>query len=139
MSRDFAPSVARAAWERCGGRCEYERDGVRCGMPMAAGNRIYDHRIPWAICQDSSLGNCQVICCACDREKTPRDQTTIADTRHMRDFHLGIAGPGIGASPLPCGRRSRRRKTFRHGIVERETQAQAHRRMIAERFPEGLR
>lgn len=139
--RQFAPAVKRAAWDRCGTRCEYMRDGVRCDMVLSAGNRIYDHRIPWEICQDSSLGNCQVICCACDREKTAGDQTTIADTRHVRDFDLGITGPGLGRRPLACGKRSRSglTKTFRHGVQPRRTQAELYRELMADRFPEGLR
>jgi 5-methylcytosine-specific restriction enzyme A len=141
MSRDFSPPVKRAAWGRCGGRCEYMRDGVRCNMPLAAGNRIYDHRISWAICQDSSLGNCQVICCKCDREKTARDQGVIADVRHVRDFHLGITGPGLGRCPLPGGRRDRDGnpglwcKTFRHGVQPRTTQAERHRALMARLYP----
>jgi 5-methylcytosine-specific restriction enzyme A len=139
MSRTFAPAVTRDAWARSAGRCEYTRDGVRCGLPMAAGNRIYDHRIAWAICQDSSLGNCQVICCACDREKTARDQTVIADVRHIRDFHLGITGPGLGRCPFPAGKRAGITRTMRHGVKPRLTQAERHRALMAERFPEGLR
>jgi hypothetical protein len=138
MSRQFTRDTKRCAWERSQGRCEFERDGVRCSAVMTAGNRIYDHRIPHALSRDSSLANCQVICAACDREKTPCDIREIAGVEKVRDFHLGIIGPGLGRSPMPGGRRSNVSKTF-SGVKPRQSQAERHRAMIVERFPEALR
>lgn len=136
MSRQFSRETKRLVWNQSGGRCEYVRDGERCNAQLTPGNRIYDHIIAWEISHDSSFGNCQVICTRCDREKkTPADARRIAETRHKRDFHLGITGPGLGRSPMRGGRRSRERKTFRHGVVPRVTQQEAHRRMIAKRYP----
>lgn len=130
MSRNFAPKTKRRAWDRCGRLCEMIRDGERCGALLCAGNRIYDHRIPFEISRDSSLGNCQVICVACDRVKTAADQGDIAKARAVEAFHLGITGPGLGRSPMRAGRRSRETKTFRHGVQPRRTGAERHRELM---------
>jgi hypothetical protein len=137
VSYDFAPKTKRLAWDRCNGRCEYVRDGIRCGAALAPGNRIYDHRIPKEISHDARLSNCQVICAACNREKTAADAGTIAKTRGQRDFHLGIKGPGLGRRPMRGGRRSRERKTFRHGVQPRVTYSQQHLALMQKRYGRG--
>jgi len=48
--------------------------------------------------------------------------------------HVGIKGPGLGKSPMRCGRRSNERKTMRHGIQPRRSLAQQHREFIKKRF-----
>ena len=65
---EFTDAVRRAAWSRCGGRCEgcdRELDGVRY---------VFDHTIPFRRSRDSSLGNCKVLCSdgpgSCDHAKT---------------------------------------------------------------------
>lgn len=134
MARDFSPAVKRAAFLRCKGNCE------GCCKSLASGDIRYDHIVPYAMSFDSSLENCQVLCTSCHADKTAgRDLPNIAKAKRQEDFHHGVTGPGLGRSPMACGRRSRRRKTFHHGVVERETQSEAHRRMMAERYPEGLR
>lgn len=134
-NRNFSAPVKRAAWDRCGGLCEYVRSGgERCGAPLTAGNRIYDHADMFEISRDSSLENCQVICTRCNREKTDADQTRFAKVRGMRDFHLGIKGPGLGRSPMPAGRRSRISRTFRHGVQPRQSGTQRYRVLMAERY-----
>lgn len=130
MRRDFSPKTKRLAWDRCNGFCEMVRDGERCNARLAPGNRIYDHRIPEAISHDSSLGNCQVICVACDRQKTPGDLTDIARVRAMRDYDLGITGPGLGRSPMRGGRRDSVKKTLRHGVQPRVSGSERHRALM---------
>jgi 5-methylcytosine-specific restriction enzyme A len=125
MSRQFSKEVKRLAWKHCSGHCE------GCTAKLAAGGFIYDHVIPWAMTQDSSLGNCQVLCLTCDDLKTPRDQSEIADAKRVSDFHHGISGPGLGRCPMRGGKKSRHSKTFHHGTIERVTGNQAHWRVMA--------
>lgn len=135
MARQFSKETLRLALQRSGRRCEYIRDGRRCNAELTPGNCIYDHNVPWALCCDSSLGNCQVICVPCNREKTSGDATSIAKMRRQADFNAGITGPGLGRSPMSAGRLSRLKKTFRHGVVPRLKQTEMYRRLMRERFP----
>jgi hypothetical protein len=75
---EFPLAVRRAAWARCGGRCE------GCGKPLDIrienGGRVkftYDHTVPFRRSRDSSLANCKVICAdgpdSCDAIKTYRE------------------------------------------------------------------
>lgn len=65
---EFTDAVRRAAWARCGGRCE------GCGKPLAGIRYTYDHTIPFRRSRDSSLANCKVLCNdgkdSCDKVKT---------------------------------------------------------------------
>jgi 5-methylcytosine-specific restriction enzyme A len=132
-ARQFSAAVKRDAWKRCGGNCE------KCTAVIAGAGFIYDHAIAWELTRDSSLGNCQVLCLTCNRDKTAADQTAIAHVKRTADFHLGIAGPGLGRSPMACGRYDRdgkpgrHSKTFRHGVVARTSQAEKHRATMASR------
>jgi hypothetical protein len=58
----------------------------------------------------------------------------VAATKRKRRRHLGIIGPGLGDNPLPAGKRSGVSKTLRGEVVPRLTQAQKHRRAMAERY-----
>lgn len=129
MTRAFPKEVERAAFFRARGRCE------GCAAKLASGDIHYDHIIPWAMSQDSSLANCQVLCNPCHRDKTAnRDLPAIAKAKRQADFHQGITGPGQGRSPMACGRLSRLKKTFRRGVVPRQTQVELHRAFIRDRF-----
>lgn len=129
MARQFSKEIERAAFFRCHGRCE------GCGAKLASGDIHYDHITPWALSCDSSIENCQVLCNGCHREKTAhRDVPAIAKAKRQADFHQGITGPGLGRSPMACGRLSRLKKTFRRGVVPRQTQVELYRQFIRDRF-----
>src|SRR5215831_3097887 len=129
MSRAFSKEIERAAFFRCRGLCQC------CGVKLASGGINYDHIVPWALSCDSSLGNCQVLCNSCHRDKTAsRDAPAIAKAKRQADYHVGIAGPGQGRSPLPCGRRSHLRKTFRKGVVPRKTQVELYRDFMRDHY-----
>jgi hypothetical protein len=133
MNRHFSTETKRLALERCEDRCE------RCGFSIRFRRFAFDHAIPWEISRSSSLGNCQVLCIDCHLAKTVRDAADIAKAHRIADKHSGLKGPGRGRSPMRAGVRSKQRKTFSHGVVLRVSQAEAYRRMMADRFPEGLR
>src|SRR6266436_10336897 len=117
MSRQFSRDTMRLAWNRCRGRCE------RCSTKLAPGNINYDHEIPYELSNDSSVWNCQVLCKTCHGYKTAvQDAPAIADAKRQADLHHGVTGPGLGRSPMPAGRLSRLKKTFRHGVVPRASQ-----------------
>lgn len=105
MGRNFTAQIMRAAWRRCGGRCEgILADGSRCNAKLTTGHITYDHRNPHAFSRDSSLKNCQVLCDACDDAKTyTRDIPAIAKSNRVLDRHIGAHQ---SRRPLPCGRRS---------------------------------
>jgi len=66
--KEFTDAVRRAAWERCGGRCE------GCGRELEGVPYRFDHTIPFRRSRDSSIGNCKVLCndgpASCDYRKT---------------------------------------------------------------------
>jgi hypothetical protein len=96
---------------------------------------VFDHIIPWEFTRDSSPANCQVLCLTCDWLKTYRhDLPAIAQAGRKADFHLGIAGPGRGKRPMPCGRNSPLTKTFHHGVRPRLSQAEKHQQFIKRRY-----
>lgn len=127
--RTFSAETRRLAWKRCGGQCQ------GCTAKLAAGGFIFDHIVPWELTHDSSLGNCQVLCLTCDDLKTYcQDLPAIAAADRKADFHLGITGPGRGKCPMPAGRSDGRKKTIRHGVQPRVSQAEQHRRFMARRY-----
>lgn len=65
---EFPTSVRKAAWARCGGRCE------GCGKELKPGGYTYDHTTPARRGGASTLENCRVLCNdgpeSCDHIKT---------------------------------------------------------------------
>lgn len=65
---EFSTAVRRAAWARCGGRCE------ECGERLVRGRYTYDHTTPWRRGGPSTLENCMVLCSgfaeSCNHRKT---------------------------------------------------------------------
>jgi hypothetical protein len=128
--RTFSAETMRLAWKRCNRQCQ------QCTRQITgAGDIEFDHIIPWEISNDSTLGNCQVLCTDCHAEKTATaDVPAIAASDRKADFHIGIRGPGKGKKPMPAGRNSRQSKTIHNGVVPRVSQAEKHRRFIANRY-----
>lgn len=133
MSRSFPKSVQRDALARCGHHCE----GDACNADIRFKPFQFDHRIRWELTRDSSLGNCQVLCIPCHLKKTSGETSTLAKGDRVADFHRGLRGPGKGRYPMRGGRRSRERKTFRHGVQPRVTLAQEHLRIMTKRYGRG--
>jgi 5-methylcytosine-specific restriction endonuclease McrA len=65
---EFTAAVRRAAWARCGGKCE------QCGKPLDPGKYRYDHTVPARRGGPSTIDNCKVLCrdgpSSCDAIKT---------------------------------------------------------------------
>ena len=110
--REFTLKVKNAAFDRCKGHCEM--DG--CGLELQTGRFTYDHRVPDWIGGDATLENCQVICRACDKAKTAKDQGDIARVRGVRDRHIGAHR---SRNPLPGGRDSPLKRKIGGGVVPR--------------------
>lgn len=73
------------------------------------------------------------------RECNQRDNHLVvtpnfAKAEEVRKKFVGIKGPGLGRSPMRCGRRSRERKTMHHGVQPRTTLAQRHAEFLRTRF-----
>src|SRR5262249_9898637 len=85
--REFPAKVKEQAYERANGRCEIPE----CGSELELGRFHYDHIVPDAIGGGNDLGNCQVICILCHRDKTGgKDAPVIAKNRRIRRKLKGI-------------------------------------------------
>jgi len=125
-SRHFSRQTKRTAFKRANGHCE------SCGikLPVGGGGIHYDHRIPWAISQDSSIANASCLCVRCHLDKTARkDIPDIARVERLADARMGIRRV---SKPLPGGRDSAISISFR-GPVKRKTQAERYRETMAKR------
>lgn len=111
--REFSRKIMAAAFARSKGYCE--ADG--CHTKLQTGRFTYDHRIPDWMGGDPTLDNCQVICRACDRMKTRKDQSDIARVRGAHDRHIGAKR---SRNPLPFGRNSPLKKKILGGVVTRD-------------------
>lgn len=110
---NFSTAVRRAAWARCGGRCE------GCGKVLVKGGHTYDHTIPFRISRDSSLGNCKVLCSdgkdSCDWIKTyGQDLPGIAARKRY----------GKNRLPLDIDRPAKKPSTIRTRGFQKGGQAQ---------------
>lgn len=59
----------------------------------------------------------------------------IAKTKRLRRRHLGIAGPGLGITPLPAGRESKVSKKLNGEVVPRQPRYAKHHAAMAKRYP----
>lgn len=103
MRQEFPAKVKVAAFERANGSCE------NCTARLAVGKFVYDHKTPDWMGGAPTLDNCQLICSACDGEKTPNDQRRIAKTKRVIRRHAGIRKPGrtipgrrFDGTPIPA-------------------------------------
>lgn len=113
MRQEFSRKTKSLAWDRCGGKCE----GPGCGLPLQLGRYTYDHRIPDWIGGANTLDNVQVLCRACDKAKTRKDQATIARVRGAHDRHIGAKVKS--ARPFPCGKDTPYKRKIGGGVVPR--------------------
>jgi 5-methylcytosine-specific restriction protein A len=115
LSRDreeFSKKVKVAAFERAKGHCE------KCTAFLMPGKFHYDHRIPAAFDGPATLDNCRVLCLACHSVKTCKeDVPLIARSKRIRAKHAGAKSKS--ARPMPCGRKSRWKKTISGEVVPR--------------------
>lgn len=102
--REFPARVRIAAYERCKGLCE------SCGALLQVGRFHYDHVVPDGLGGEPTLENCAVLCRPCHDEKTAgHDVPAITKAKRQEQVHLGARPPS--RSPLPCGKRSRWKRT----------------------------
>lgn len=92
--REFSDKVRERAYDRAKGHCQ------KCTAPLAPGKFAYDHILPDWLGGEPVLANCQVLCDACHREKTAReDQPRISKTKRQRRNHIGKMRTGRGFPP----------------------------------------
>lgn len=95
MRREFSKQVRRDAFLRANGQCEGKPYGnERCPCKLQVGRFHYDHDIPDALGGEPALENCVVLCIACHRDKTGKqDIPAIAKTKRIQDRERGIRKP----------------------------------------------
>jgi hypothetical protein len=117
---EFDSDVRRTAWDRANGRCEGIVEGlfgpVRCSAPIDLGEFHYDHIIPYWMCRDSSLDNCQVLCRECHKFKTKGDVKNIAKVKRIKDKRIKARKPK--GRPMMGTKRSGWKKPM-HGPAHR--------------------
>jgi 5-methylcytosine-specific restriction protein A len=91
MSREeFTRKVKDAAHARADEQCENKA----CGAPLTVGKFHYDHILPCALGGKPTLANCAVLCEACHKEKTAReDVPRIRKADRQRARHIGATIP----------------------------------------------
>lgn len=110
---EFPESVKRAAWARCGGRCE-------CGCLLTIrGTPIYDHYpVPATLGGPGTLDNCRVLDPKCNAYITPKiDIPAIAKSKRIEATRLGLR-PKRGR-PMPGSKRSGLKKKMNGEVVRR--------------------
>lgn len=86
MRTEFSKKVRAEAFLRCDGKCQ------SCGMKLKQSEGEYDHIIPYALSEDSTLSNCQVLCVPCHRgvgAKTSDDIKAISKAKRNWLKHTG--------------------------------------------------
>lgn len=93
--REFPKAVKRDAFLRANGCCEgTPYGGERCPVKLTIGKYHYDHEIPDGLGGEPTLDNCRVLCIACHKDKTTKqDVPAIAKTKRIQDRHIGIRKP----------------------------------------------
>lgn len=107
--KEFTGKIRKQAFIRCGSKCE------ACNAALKIGEGEYDHIIPWALSEDSSIENCQVLCVPCHRgvgAKTADDQRHIAKAKRREAKHIGITKPAgtLKSAGFPISEKSAARQ-----------------------------
>lgn len=85
---EFSAKTKREAWAICDARCE------ACGFILHGKPHHFDHANPDALGGRATLDNCRVLCVACHRAKTSKeDAPRIAKSRRIRNKEAGIKKP----------------------------------------------
>lgn len=117
---EFPAAVKRAAWKRCGGRCE------GCSKPLDGIAFTYDHTVPTRRGGPPTLDNCKVLC---------NDGRQSCNGRKTYDEDL----PGIAANKR-YGRTNRLpldidRPVKKPGTIQSRGFQQGHRPIPGRPFP----
>lgn len=91
MKRDeFTAKTKEQSYVRANGKCENKS----CGLPLQIGKIHYDHILPCRLGGTNEIKNCQVLCEACHKEKTAKeDIPRIAKMRRQHRRHIGAVEP----------------------------------------------
>lgn len=111
--QEFPESVKRAAYARCGGRCE-----CGCQLPIR-GTPIYDHYpVPAALDGPGTLDNCRVLDPKCNRPITyETDIPAIAKSKRIEAKRLGLTKRS--GRPMPGSRASGLKRKMNGEVVRR--------------------
>jgi hypothetical protein len=109
--KEFTAKIRLLAFARCAGKCE------SCKATLKVGEGEYDHITSYALSEDSSLSNCQVLCVPCHRgvgAKTAQDQKRISKAKRTEAKHIGArpapAKP-LQSAPFPQTEKAAARQT----------------------------
>jgi 5-methylcytosine-specific restriction endonuclease McrA len=95
MRQEFTKKQRAEIWLRADGHCQ------GCKAKLKVGEGEYDHIIPFALTQDTSVENGQLLCRVCHSGKTHKsDRPRISKAERMRLKHLGAYPEPIGNAKL---------------------------------------
>ena len=79
---------------------------------------LIDHKTPLALGGVDDDSNLQALAIAAHRQKAIADLKAIAKMKRIRLKHAGL---WVTKHPLPCGRKSKWKRTLDHKVVRRDT------------------
>lgn len=106
---------------------------VHCDLPVTPG-QDWDRShvtVPRAF-GGKSVGVGHRTCNQLDNNQVVTPAVAKADAVYKK--HHGIIGPGLGRTPMRCGRRSLQSKSMHGGVKRRLTHAEKHRAFLAKRY-----
>lgn len=118
-------------WQACANDGEGHVLCNICGLEVIPGDAWHESHVgaPAAL-GGNSVG---IAHAKCNLEDGRQVTSFVAKTKRMKRNHLGITGPGLGASPMAAGRRSRISKKLNGEVVVRKSQSEKHREMMERR------
>jgi hypothetical protein len=116
----------------CDGKASPQPNCNLCGLPVFPGDawQISHVGAPAAL-GGIDVGVAHFLCNQRHGQQVVRPM--VAKAKRMRRRHIGAVSPGLTPDRLPGGRRSPLSKTFRRGVVVRQTQIEKHWATLAAR------
>lgn len=128
------PRYRELLWRACCIPADPAPDGVvvcnLCFMPVEPGSEWDESHVgaPAAL-GGKEVGIAHRRCNQLDNNANVTPM--VAKAKRQKRNHLGITSPGLSETPLPFGKRSKMKKTFRMGVIPRVSQSEAHRELMA--------
>lgn len=87
--KNFSKATITARFKLCGGRCEWEENGIRCETMLRRGHWQCDHDDPDGLTGHPILENARCLCSYHHALKTKQDIRAIAKAKRVEAKHIG--------------------------------------------------